>query len=194
MIRRFIILVLLIAVVLLGAYLYLSHKKQSTLIEADHGYIHNVEAMARLCSVEIYNELPVVDTINNKVICAVQKQRGSVTFDIENLQFEDIGDTLRVVLPREIVDIYEATDKNSWVVIDTKNIGFLGSLRSGRLSDAEENTVKSRIGKKSRMQLYANGVVKRARAEAAANLKSYLEKIYRKPVEVTDPTPEGVMR
>lgn len=194
MIKRFIILALLIAVGILGAYIYLSRKASSTQIEASPGYINNVEAMVRLCAVEVYNEQPIVDTINNKVICAVQKQRGSVTFDIENLRIDESGDTLRIILPPEIVEIYEATDKNSWEVIDTKNIGFLGSLRSGRLSDAEENMVKSRIGNKARQQLYAGGVVRRARAEVAENLKSYLQKMYRKPVEVKDPTPEGVMR
>ena len=44
--------------------------------------------MVRLCAVDIYSEVPVLDTIDNKVMFAVQKQKGSVLFDIENMQVD----------------------------------------------------------------------------------------------------------
>ena len=122
---------------------------------------------------------------------AIQKQRGSISFDLENLKIDADGDTVKITLSPEIVELYEATEPNSWEVIDTKAIGRLAVFRSDRFSDTEENALKARIQEKSKRQLYRNGTVRRARAEGAQNLRSLMEQLYRKPVVVTDPTPQG---
>lgn len=152
----------------------------------------DVKEMVSLCSVEIYNEVPVLDTVNFKVIFAIQKQNGSISFDIENIQINDSGDTIRVILPREIVNVYESTEKNSWEVIDTKAIGPMAFIRNDKLSVAEENRVKSKLKLKSIDRLYSNGTVRKARKDAAENLRLLMETAYRKPVIVTDPTPNGI--
>lgn len=151
----------------------------------------DVKEMARLCSMEIYNEVSVLDTVNYKVIFAVQKQSGSITFDMENLKIDDSGDTVRIVLPREIVEVYEANEKNAWEVIDTKAIGPMAFLRSHKLTSAEENRVKSKLKTKAIKRLYANGTILQARKDAKEYLTRLMEGIYRKPVIVTDPTPNG---
>lgn len=151
----------------------------------------DVIEMARLCSMEIYNEVSVLDTVNQKVMFAVQKQSGSISFDVDNLAIDDSGDTVRIVLPREIVDVYESTEKNSWQVIDTKAIGPMAFLRSNKFTDAEENRVKAKLKENSIKRLYANGTVRQARKDAAGNLSRLMEAVYRKPVIVSDPTPEG---
>lgn len=151
----------------------------------------DVKEMARLCSMEIYNEVSVLDTVNQKVMFAVQKQSGSISFDVDNLAIDDSGDTVRIVLPREIVDVYESTEKNSWQVIDTKAIGPMAFLRSNKFTDAEENRVKAKLKENSIKRLYANGTVRQARKDAAGNLTRLMEASYRKPVIVSDPTPEG---
>ncbi len=151
----------------------------------------DVKEMARLCSMEIYNEVSVLDTVNFKVIFAVQKQSGSITFDVENLQIDDAGDTVRMVLPREIVEVYESNEKNSWEVIDTKAIGPMAFLRSNKITSAEENRVKSKLKAKAIRRLYTNGTVRQARKDAVENLTHLIEGVYRKPVIVTDPTPNG---
>lgn len=151
----------------------------------------DVKEMARLCSMEIYNEVSVLDTVNYKVIFAVQKQSGSITFDMENLKIDDSGDTVRIVLPREIVEVYEANEKNAWEVIDTKAIGPMAFLRSNKLTSAEENRVKSKLKTKAIKRLYANGTILQARKDAKEYLTRLMEGIYRKPVIVTDPTPNG---
>ena len=51
-----------------------------------------------------------MDTINNKVMFAVQKQKGSISFDIENMQVDAEGDTVKITLSPEIVDLYEARE------------------------------------------------------------------------------------
>ncbi len=151
----------------------------------------DVKEMARLCSMEIYNEVSVLDTVNYKVIFAVQKQSGSITFDMENLKIDDTGDTVRIVLPREIVEVYEANEKNAWEVIDTKAIGPMAFIRSNKITAAEENRVKSKLKSKAIKRLYANGTIRQARKDATENLTRLMEGVYRKPVVVTDPTPNG---
>lgn len=151
----------------------------------------DIKEMARLCSMEIYNEVSVLDTVNYKVIFAVQKQSGSITFDVENLQVDDSGDTVKIVLPREIVEVYEANEKNAWEVIDTKAIGPMAFIRSNKLTSAEENRVKSKLKAKAVNRLYANGTIRQARKDAVENMKRLMEGVYRKPVIVSDPTPNG---
>ena len=102
----------------------IKQKKVNTL-EIQKGQIAELKTIVQLCSMQIFQEVPVLDTVNNKVIFAVQKQKGSISFDLESLKLDTVNDTIRVVLPREIIDIKEATEKDSWNVIDTKAIGPL---------------------------------------------------------------------
>jgi hypothetical protein len=184
MIKNYIIAALLV-IVAAGAAWFLLQPKESS-ITVDPGRANVAETMARLCTVDIYSEVPVLDTINDKVIFAVQKQTGSVSFDLEKMAVDTTGDTVRIILPPEIVELYEATEKDSWKVIDTKNIGRFGAFRSSRLSDAEENAVKARIKKNSLRMLYDKGVIRRAREEGSRSLREMLEMVYRRPVIVTD--------
>lgn len=184
MIKNYIIAALLV-IVAAGAAWFLLQPKESS-ITVDPGRANVAETMARLCTVDIYSEVPVLDTINDKVIFAVQKQTGSVSFDLEKMAVDTTGDTVRIILPPEIVELYEATEKDSWKVIDTKNIGRFGAFRSSRLSDAEENAVKARIKKNSLRMLYDKGVIRRAREEGSRSLREMLEMAYRRPVIVTD--------
>lgn len=156
--------------------------------EVAEGKVTDLRQLAQLCTVDIYSEVPVLDTVNQKVLFGIQKQRGSVSFDLEKLQVDGEGDTIRITLSPEIVDLHESTDSNSWEVVDTKS---LKPLRRGRLTAEEDNIVKSHIRAKSIATLYANGTIRRARAEACKDLQELYAKIYRKPVVVIDPTPDG---
>lgn len=71
-----IITVAAIVVVAIAVYLTVSLPKSPT-IEADKGYISNMETMAQLCAIEVYSEVPIVDTIDNKVICAIQNKEAA---------------------------------------------------------------------------------------------------------------------
>lgn len=153
----------------------------------------DVKEMVRLCSMEIYNEVPMHDTVNFKVMFAVQKQSGSITFDIDNLTVDDSGDTIRIQLPREIVQVYESSEKDAWQVIDTKAIGPMAFLRTDKFTIEEENRVKAKLKANSIKRLYANGTVRQARKDAVENLTRLMEAAYRKPVLVYDPTPDGTL-
>lgn len=186
-----IILIAAGAIVIVAAILYSTFSSPKKTIDISKGKISKVETMAQLCAIDIYNEVPVLDTINNKIMFAVQKQKGSVSFDLENMQMNADGDTVQITLSPEIVELYEATEDNSWEVIDTKAIGRMAILRSDKFTDEEENAIKAKIKKNSKKLLYKNGTIERARAEGAANLQMLMEKVYHKPVKVTDPTPKG---
>lgn len=181
-----IIIVVVIVVAAISLFLWVGAPKKS--LEVGKGQIHDLNTMVQLCTIDLYGEVPVLDTINNKVLCAIQKQKGSVSFDLENMQVDTNGDTVKIVLSPEIVEINEATEDNSWQVIDSKNLSL---LHSDRLSDDEDNQIKARIKDNSKKILYQNGTIERARAEGVKNLQALMEKIYRKPVKVYDPTPKG---
>lgn len=177
-----------VAFIVIASVMYFSFVSPKKTIDVRKGQINKIETMAQLCAIDIYSEVPVLDTINNKVLFAVQKQKGSVSFDLENMQINTEGDTVKITLSPEIVDLYEATEDNSWEVIDTKGLDL---LTSDKLTDEEENTIKANIKKNSKKLLYNNGTIERARAEGARNLQTLMEKVYRKPVLVIDDTPKG---
>lgn len=185
LIRNLIILAILAAA---GVAVYFCLHTTNKTIEVSPGKINSIETMAELCTIELYNEVPVKDTVNNKVLFGIQKQRGKVSFDLEKLQVDSTGDTIRVILPPEIVEVNEATEDNSWQVIDSKGLSL---FTSNKLTAEEENLIKSKIRRNSINALYKNGTIERARAEGVKNLQTLMEKVYRKPVSVTDPTPKG---
>ena len=189
--KRNLIVIIIVVIAIAAAALYFLFATPKKTIDVSKGHISKIETMAQLCAVEIYSEVPVLDTINDKVMFAIQKQKGSVSFDLEKLQVNASGDTVIITLPPEIVELYEATDKNSWEVIDTKAIGRMAMFRSDKFTIAEENAVKAKIKEKSTKLLYRNGTIERARAEGARNLQALMEMVYDKPVRVTDPTPKG---
>lgn len=188
---RNIIIIGAIAVAIAGIGVWFTISSPEETIDVRKGQISNIETMAQLCAIEIYSEVPVLDTINNKVMFAIQKQRGSVSFDLENIQMDAEGDTVMITLPPEIVELYEATEDNSWEVIDTKAIGPMSMFRSDKFTDEEENAVKAKIQDRSKRLLYRNGTIGRARKEGAENLRVLMEKVYLKPVKIIDPTPRG---
>lgn len=179
--RNILLIILLLALIGGGVYFYLDHKKPAE-VEVQPARVSDIRSMVQLCAVEIYNEVPVKDTVNNKMIFAIQKQEGSISFDIEKLQVDTVGDTIRVVLPPEIVEVRESTSPDSWEVVDTKGLNL---FTSSKLSVDEENQVKRKLQATARARLYKDGVVKRAREEASENLKRLLEQAYRKPVVVS---------
>ncbi len=190
--KRNLILIAFVVIAIAAAAIYFLFATPKKTIDVSKGHISKIETMAQLCAVEIYSEVPVLDTINDKVMFAVQKQKGSVSFDLEKMKVDADGDTVTVTLPQEIVELYEATEDNSWEVIDTKAIGSMAMFRSDKFTDEEENMLKAHIKENSRRLLYRNGTIQRARAEGARMLQPLMEKVYRKPVKVIDPTPKGI--
>lgn len=184
------------AAILLGGILLIvslnrKSSQQSGDLTIDGAMVKEVESMVRLCSMDIYEETPVKATIGNRHLFGRITIKGSITFDLERIVLKMSGDTLRVQLPPEKVEILESTDKDSYIVIDTWNDRFMGS---GSFTTAEENKIKEKVKQNAIKSIYRKGYVKRARAEAAENLTAMLSALTSKPVVVTDPTPEGNLR
>ncbi len=184
------------AAILLGGILLIvslnrKSSRQSGDLTIDGAMVKEVESMVRLCSMDIYEETPVKATIGNRHLFGRITLKGSITFDLERIALKMSGDTLRVQLPPEKVEILESTDKDSYIVIDTWNDRFMGS---GSFTTAEENKIKEKVKQNAIKSIYRKGYVKRARAEAAENLTAMLSALTSKPVVVTDPTPEGNLR
>jgi hypothetical protein len=184
------------AAILLGGILLIvslnrKSSQQSGDLTIDGAMVKEVESMVRLCSMDIYEETPVKATIGNRHLFGRITLKGSITFDLERIVLKMSGDTLRVQLPPEKVEILESTDKDSYIVIDTWNDRFMGS---GSFTTAEENKIKEKVKQNAIKSIYRKGYVKRARAEAAENLTAMLSALTSKPVVVTDPTPDGNLR
>lgn len=184
------------AAILLGGILLIvslnrKSSQQSGDLTIDGAMVKEVESMVRLCSMDIYEETPVKATIGNRHLFGRITLKGSITFDLERIVLKMSGDTLRVQLPPEKVEILESTDKDSYIVIDTWNDRFMGS---GSFTTTEENKIKEKVKQNAIKSIYRKGYVKRARAEAAENLTAMLSALTSKPVVVTDPTPEGNLR
>lgn len=179
------IIIAIIAAAAIGGLVYwLLSRGKTEEITVTPGQLVSLESMAELCTTEIFAEVPVTDTINNKMIFAIQKQRGQITFNLENLTFDPMADTIRVTLPPPTITLNESTERNSWEVIDTKAVGRNAMFRSGKFTVEEENAAKARAKKKTLALLKRNGTIKRAEEEAARSLQTFLETIYRKPVEI----------
>ena len=179
---KFLIYCVVLAVAAGFIYFYFKSPAKAD-VETGKARINEIESMVRLCAVDIYSEIPVLDTINDKVIFGIQKQSGSISFDLEKLNADTLGDTVRIILPPEIVELYESTEDNSWEVIDTKNIGLLGVLRSDKLTDREENIVKAEIKEKAnasfKKEVENNPVFKKRLTDTAERkARAYFENLF----------------
>ncbi len=169
------------------AYLWCT-APEATHVTMKDAKITDVTPMLRLCSVEIYDDVPVKGTIGDRHLFGRVSLKGSISFDLDNVDISESGDTLSLTLPREIVEIYESTDDGAYEVIDTWSDSFLGS---SNFTTEEENSIKANVRDNYRKNIYDKGYVSRARKEAAANLTSLLGGLTGKTVLVSDPWPEG---
>lgn len=150
--------------------------------------IIDVRPMVKLCSVEIYEDVPVRAKIGTRHLFARETLTGTVSFDLEKIDQRWEGDTLIVSLPPEIVEIYESTDPGSYKVIDRWNDKLLAG---SNFTTAEENEIKRQVVESWRDSIYARGYVKRAREEAVKNLESMLRPfVPGKEVRVEDNPPK----
>ncbi len=189
-IRWIIIFIIVIAVA--GVVVWWHMSPEVSRVTMHKAEIKDVKAMAQLCTVDITEDVPIKGSVGPRHIFARQTVNGTISFDLDNLTMEEVGDSaINVTLPPEIVEIYESTEPNSYVVIDQWTDDFFGSPN---LTTAQENAIKSKVRDNFRKKIYAKGYVKRARAEAVENLTSMLGAMTGKRVTVTDPSPAGYPR
>ncbi|MDE5868861.1 MAG: DUF4230 domain-containing protein [Muribaculaceae bacterium] len=149
----------------------------------------DIRPMVKLCSVELSEDVPVRGDIGTRHLFARATLKGTISFDLEKAASTWEGDTLVVILPPEIVSVYESTDPNSYKVIDLWNDKFLGS---SNFTVAEENKIKRQAVEAWRDTIYSRGYVERARSEAVRNLGMMLRPLtVDKMLRIVDPTPKG---
>lgn len=187
-IRTIVALLVIIAAGAIACWWYMS--PEASRVTMHQAKITDISPMLRLCTVEIYDDVPVKGSIGPRHIFAKAALNGSISFDLENIRMTESGDTVSVTLPREIVEIYESTAPGSYQVIDTWNDNYFAS---SNFTTAEENTIKAKVRENYRKNIYAKGYVERARKEAVENLTSLLTGLTGKTVIVNDPTPKGTL-
>lgn len=188
-IRVIIIFIVLAAIGFIGYKWITAPEVSHTKIE--QGKISDITPMLKLCTVEIYDDVPIRGTIGSRHLFAKALLNGSISFDLNNIEYKENKDTILLTLPREIIEIHESTDKDSYRVIDTWNDHF---FESSHFSTTEENSFKAKARENYKKSLYTRGLVTRARKEAVINLQSLMEAMTQKTVIITDPTPNGTYR
>ena len=185
----FIIVIIILAAIGFGVYKW-GLAPEASKVTMQEAKITDVSPMLRLCTVEIYDDVPVKGSFGKDHIFGRMTLKGSISFDLENVAMTETNDTLSLTLPREIVDIQESTDAGSYQVIDIWTDSFIGKPN---ITTAQENSIKSKVRDNYRKDIYRKGYIERARKEAAENLSSLLKGLTGKTVIVSDPTPQGTM-
>ncbi len=164
-------LILLVAAVLSGIHLYRRYTMPASDMagmEIGDTRIDGIRAMVSLCTLEIEDEVALRDSINGKWLFAKARLTGEISFDVEKLECDMCGDTLVVILPPETVTVRESTLPGSYQVIDTWDDTLFGL---GKLTAAEENTLKRSLIARYRAEIYRKGYAERARANALRTLR-----------------------
>lgn len=155
------------------------------------GKVKDIQDMARLCTLEIYDDVPVKGHVGSRHLFGRMRLEGRVSFDLSEADIHLDGDTLRINLPREIVDVRESTDPDAYRVIDTWNDRLLGS---DQFTAREENRLKELVRASWVNRIYANGSIRRARKEARHNIAEMTAIMTGHPVVVVDSFPSGRRR
>lgn len=147
--------------------------------------VRSIEEVLKLSTGELYQEIPMVDTIDGMVIAYVIQARTYIDFDIEQLPTQVVGDTLYVQLPPEEVTPHEL----GYQVVDVH------ALRQGffkkTLSAEQENRAKRRIPQRLIDEAYRSGYIRNARQQAREELARFLS-VTNPTVIVVDRYPDGV--
>lgn len=152
--------------------------------------VKQISDMLELCTLDIYEETGINDTINGKGLFAIQRLRGSVSFDLTSLRVDSVGvDSIRVYLPAEKVELLESTEPGSYRVVDVWNVKY--PLLATNLTVAEENALKARAAGRIKDLAYRRGYVGKARAAAVESLQKMYSLLPGVTVEIVDETPDG---
>lgn len=180
---RILRLVVVLAILCLAAaaVIWWSNSEEPSRVTMRQAKVSELREMAQLCTLDIYEEVPVRASIGKRHLFAKVTLEGSVYFDLEKIEQREMGDTLVVTLPKPTVEIQESTEKDAYSVIDTWNDNFLAS---SNFTTAEENSIKGRVKRGAIAMIERKGYVARAESEAVENMKRLLTTLLQRPVIV----------
>lgn len=187
--KRILYIILAILLIVGSVFLWRSCSKSQSEDYSDvvtHAMtVRSIEEILKLSTGELYQEIPMVDTIDGMVIAYVIQARTYIDFDIEQLPTQVVGDTLYVQLPPEEVTPHEL----GYQVVDVH------ALRQGffkkTLSAEQENRAKRRIPQRLIDEAYRSGYIRNARQQAREELARFLS-VTHPTVIVVDRYPDGV--
>lgn len=147
--------------------------------------VRSIEEILKLSTGELYQEIPMVDTIDGIVLAYVIQARTYIDFDLEKLPTHLQGDTLYVQLPPEEVTPHEL----GYRVVDVHPLRQ--GLTTKTLTAEQENRAKRRIPQRLINEAYRSGYIRNARQQARQELARFLS-ITHPTVIVVDRYPNGV--
>ncbi len=189
LVKAAIYLITVAAIAVAGIWVYRKFQETSQVgMQTGQARIDGIRRMVSLCTLEIEDEIALRDSIHGKWLLAKVRLSGEVRFDLEQLEWETRGDTLAVRLPRETVVVREAVSPGAYEIIDTWDDTLFGL---GKLTTAEENTLKRRLAARYREEIYRRGYVARARSTALTTLRQLTSALPGSPVLVEDRPPQA---
>ncbi|MDE6394743.1 MAG: hypothetical protein K2K77_05315, partial [Duncaniella sp.] len=90
-IRTIIVLIILVAAGVVAYKWYTA--PEASRVTMQEAKITDVSPMLRLCSVEIYDDVPVKGKIGDRHIFARVALKGSISCDLDNVEMTESGDT-----------------------------------------------------------------------------------------------------
>lgn len=187
-IKRWIIGGIVIGLLIIIGYTTYSRLNQPA-IRTLPAKIEEIREAVKLSTLDITTEEVFKDTVNIKGVVSRARARVYIHFDIEELPITELGDTLVIQLPPEIIDVYESTS-GGFQVLDVWNLQFPDEPVDTPLSNTEENIIKRKIKQRIADQMYEKGYVKRARENAIHSLAILFSK-FRDNVIIVDNHPDG---
>ena len=181
-VKLYIFLILVIAAAAVGVYFWWNSSQPAKRVDMTPAAIKEVRSMADLLTVEFTEDVPVRGHVGTRHLFGAMTVKGSVSFPLDSMKTVTSGDSIRVTVPRERIEILESTAPDSYRVFDTWNDEILGSAN---ITVAEENRMKQLAAKGVERRLRSKGIVKRARHEAAVSIASHLSAATGRHVTVT---------
>ena len=183
------LLLLIAALLLIGWWGYRFFHTERVEVRTLPAQIEEIEKIVKLSTLEITSEEIFKDTVNIKGVVSRVKSKIYIEFDIENIPTVVQNDTLFVQLPREIINVYEATD-DGYQVLDVWNTQMPDEPAPTPLNTEEENIIKNRLKQRIVERMYERGYVKRARENALRSLAAFFGK-FKDKVVIIDQYPDG---
>lgn len=191
-VRRVMALVLLLLILLLSAYLIriaFGGRADSERHDILGARATELRQMVRLSSMKIYKEADLKAQVDGINVFAIGTYNIFIDFNVEAMKVQTHGDTLYAELPPETVRVLEVQGKG-FRVVDSWSNNILKRISGTTLSAQQENQLRQQLAGRLLGEMYSQGIVKRARANALHTLTE-LFSLVPGTVIIIDPSPDG---
>lgn len=159
-----IILVVVLVLVLLVVN-HLTPPEQRNNNEIYPSVVRDIKELLRVTTLEGDRTVPVTLEENGVGAFAIGSYKVRISYDVEQLETYQMGDTLLVRLPQEEIKILE-NDQVGFRVIDVWGTTLWKRLSGPQLSLEQENRMRTMAADQLRKELARDGSVQKARTQA----------------------------